>query len=230
MTPSLRLNLLAIVVLCLLVVNALPATANSVSVTGTGHVGGFSVGFDITSAGFTAFESLNGGGQGYISTGTVGVPMKLIWSVDAFPGPELQTTATVGGQFTDLVGGGLVFTSTFTIPASALLSGTFTVPVDVTGYFLAFQDLSLGKGFLTPGPFLGGITFTGTGTATFDILDLGQGSFEIVSASSTFSGTGRAVTPEPTSLLLMATGLAALGLVVRRKRGLSETQDSQLLG
>lgn len=223
MPPSLRMRMLGLVILCFVAAGALPATANSVSVTGTGHGGGFSVGFDITSAGFTAFESLNGGDRGYISIGTVGVPMKIIWSVDAFPGPELQTTATVGGQFTDLVGGGLVFTSTFTIPASALLSGTFTVPVDVTGYFTAFQDLSLGEGFLTPGPFLGGLTFTGTGTATFDILDLGQGSYEIVSASSTFNGTGRAVTPEPTSLLLMGTGLAALGLVARRKPGLSQT-------
>jgi len=229
MPPSLRMSMVGLVILCFVVASALPATATSVSVTGTGHVGGFSTGFDITSAGFTAFESLNGGGQGYITTGTVGVPLTLIWSVGAFPGPELQTTATVGGQFTDLVGGGLVFTSTFTIPASALLSGTFTVPVDVTGYFIALQDLSLGKGYITPGPFIGGLKFTGTGTATFDILDLGQGSYEIVSASSTFSGTGSAVTPEPTSLLLMGTGLVALGLVVRRKRGLSQTQDSQFL-
>jgi len=223
MPPSLRTNMIGLVILCFVAASALPATANSVSVTGTAHVGGFSVGFDITSAGFTAFESSNGGGQGYIDTGTVGVPMKLLWSVDAFPG---LATATVGGQFTDLVGNGLVFTSTFTIPASALISGTFTAPVDVTGNLTAYQDLSLGKGYLTPGPFIGGLKFTGTGTATFDILDLGHGSYEIVSASSTFSGTGSAVTPEPTSLLLMGTGLAALGLVVRRKSALSKAHDA----
>jgi hypothetical protein len=64
------------------------------------------------------------------------------------------------------------------------------------------------------------LLFTGTGTATFNIEDLGGGSIEIRGGFATFSGTGtlQTVVPEPTSLFLIGSGLVGLAGIVRRKR------------
>ena len=227
MIPSLRISRFGLVILCLVFAATVPATANSVSVSGTSLVGNDFSDFNVTAGNFTAFGG-SPGGNSSVGLGTFGVPLTLEWGAPAYSGPDFAQV-TVGNQFTDVLSGGLFFTSTFTIPASALLSGTFTAPVNVSGFLSAYQDLTLGQGYWTQGPFMGGVTFTGTGTATFSFSDAGLNLYLIDLASVDFTGTGtvQSVTPEPTSLVLMGTGLAAVALVLRRKRSTFQATNSQ---
>jgi PEP-CTERM motif-containing protein len=222
MSTVLRRSLFpSLLFLSLLLVKPQPAIANAVSVTGTGILGGSnSDGLSLQTAGFTA-RSEAPDGPSVIGDGRVGIPRTFSWEANPFSG-DGQTYVTFGTQFTDVLGGGYVFTSRFTIPASALLTGHFSAPVSVYGRLQAFQDLTLGQGYYTQGPLMATLVFRGSGTATFNIQDTGLGGYNITWASATFSGTGRlTTTPEPASLLLMGTGLAALALLARGKRGLS---------
>lgn len=145
--------------------------------------------------------------------------MTLSWNSFAYPGPGF-TSVNLGNQFTDILTGTITFTGIFTVPASALVTGTFTAPVSVSGQLQAFQDLTLGQGFYTQGPLMATVLFSGTGTATFQIEDIGSPNFQIGFASVNFNNTGTLTTvPEPTSLFLMGTGFAGLsGMVMRRRR------------
>lgn len=108
------------------------------------------------------------------------------WGSFAFPGPGF-TSVKLGNQFTDILTGTIVFTGTFTVPASALFAGTFTAPVDVSGQLQAFQDLTLGQG---QGPLMATLLFSGTGTATFQIEGIGNNNFLFRSANVNFNNTG----------------------------------------
>lgn len=211
----LRRCVLSQAVLCLLL-GTLPARANSVTVVGNGYSGGTSDGLSFTAGVFSAFSAAPDG-PAILGVGAVGVPLTLSWSSLPFPGPGF-TLVNVGNKFTDILTGAILFTGTFTVPASALLTGTFTGPVDVSGQLQAFQDLTLGQGFYTPGPLMATLLFSGTGTATLQLEDNGNNFFVIDFASANFNNTGRlTVVPEPTSLFLMGTGLTGLSVMVRRR-------------
>jgi len=216
----LRGRVLAHAVLCLLLGTALPARANSVTVIGNGYAGGDSDGLSLTAGIFSAFSAAPDG-RTFLGGGGVGVPLTLSWDSLAFPGPGF-TSVNLGSQFTDILTGGIAFTGTFTVPASALVTGTFTAPVDVSGQLQAFQDLTLGQGGYTQGPLMATLVFSGTGTATFQIESFGAtNSFLIGFTNVNFNNTGTLTpVPEPTSLFLMSTGFAGLSvMVMRRRRG-----------
>jgi hypothetical protein len=213
----LRHRALAPAVLCLLLGAALPARANSVTVTGNGYAGNDSDGLSLTAGKFSAFSAAPGG-QTSLGGGTVGVPITLSWDSFAFPGPGF-TSVNLGNQSTDILIGTITFTGTFTVPASALFTGTFTAPVDVSGQLQAFQDLTMGQGFYTQGPLMATLLFSGTGTATFQIESIGNNNFQIGFTNVNFNNTGTlTAVPEPTSLFLMGTGFAGLSVMVRRRR------------
>jgi hypothetical protein len=150
-----------------------------------------------------------------------GVPMTFSFNPTAYTGPYSpgSTEVNIGNQFTDILTGGIIFTTgTFTVPASALVTGTFTTAVNVVGQVMAFQDLGGGK----QGALMATLTFAGTGPVTLYLQDVGENQFVIIQAVGEFkniSGT-LTVVPEPATLLLIGTGLVALGAVAGRERGL----------
>jgi hypothetical protein len=60
-------------------------------------------------------------------------------------------------------GTGILFTGSFTVPVSALAKGTFTAPISFTSQLLAYQDLTFGQGYMTPGPLMASLVSNGTG-------------------------------------------------------------------
>jgi hypothetical protein len=125
----------------------------------------------------------------------------------------------IGSKFTDILGGtGILFTGSFTVPFSALATGTFTDPISFTSQLLAYQDLTLGQGFVTPGPLMASLVSNGTGMGTFQLTDIGNGQFIIPFASFDFKGTGNlTIVPEPGSLFLLGTGLVGFGTICWRR-------------
>lgn len=118
--------------------------------------------------------------------------------------------------------GGLTFTGTFIVPASALTTGTFTTAMSVVGDFQAFQQINLPDGTFQQGPQLGTVHFQGQANVTFTIASTGGNQFMFQDATATFTGTGTetTLTPEPASLLLVGTGLSALALKLKKRRKL----------
>lgn len=216
MSAYVRPYTFGLVVLCLLLSVSLPASANSVSVTGFGYQGNTTDGLGVNTGLFSAFSAAPDG-PGILGFGMVGVPMTLSFSPFAFPGPG-YTEVSIGKQFTDILMGGIDFTTgTFTVPASALVTGIFTVPVSVLGQVMAFRDLGGG----VKGPLMASLSFAGTGTVTLGLADDGNGAFIIGAAVGNFTNISGNLTvlPEPSSLLLVGTGLLALRTVARRNGG-----------
>lgn len=215
MQAKTRCRVLGLVSFCVLLAISLPASANSVplTVTGYGYEGGTADGLGMTAGIFSASSALPDG-PSEIGGGTVGVPMSLSFSAAAYPGPGPGfTEVNIGNLFTDNLSGGIVFTGTFTVPASALMTGKFTAPVNVSGEVQAYKDVPIGRG-----PLMATLLFSGKGTATFDIEPNGEGTFIIIDGYVNFRDKGTlTTTPEPGSLFLVGTGLAGLALCLKRR-------------
>lgn len=209
---------------------SLPAGADSIelSVTGFGYLGANSEGLSVGSGKYFSMYSAAPDGPAWLDRGVVGQPMSLTIIPTAYSG--FGTDVRIGGSVTDILQGSIAIDSTFTVPASALYTGSFTAPVTVVGTLQAFTDLTYGTGIITRGPLLGTFDFFGKGTGYFHIQNEGEGDFLIFEENATFSGTGTLntsvqVTPEPTSLIFVGTGLAGVGLSLRlRGRSHSTTR------
>jgi hypothetical protein len=117
---------------------------------------------------------------------------------------------TFGNQSTDMVMGGLIFSGTFTVPVQPNGTGsTVTFPVTMIGNGIAYQDLSG-----TKGPQIFDLAFSGSGTVTVQGAFV-NGQYYVDSGAASFNGTATVV-PEPSSVLLLGTGLA--GIVGMRRK------------
>jgi hypothetical protein len=119
-----------------------------------------------------------------------------------------------GNQSTDLVLGAILFSGTFAAPVVANnASFSVTFPVSMIGNVTAFQDL----GFGTKGPWLFALAFKGSGNMTLTGGAL-NGKDYVTGAFASFTGTATTTVPEPSSFLLLGSGLAGL-LKMRHKLG-----------
>ena len=213
-----RRPLCALILFCSLACVSLPARANSVPVSGTAYGGNDSNGLTVNAGNNVSIFSASPIGDSMVGGGTAGVPMTLSFWVLPWSGAG-YAYVTVGNQVTDIVyGAGILFTGTFTVPLSAIAKGIFNAPIKMSGELAAYQDLTFGQYYYTPGPLMANLVFNGTGIAALDLNDIGNGQFIIPYATFTFKGKGDlTVVPEPGSLFLMGTGLVGLGIMFRRK-------------
>jgi len=107
------------------------------------------------------------------------------------------------------------------VTGSAFYSGgnTLTMSFTVSGTIYGFQLVGCDiYGDCSLGPQVFVLNISGIGTETLTINDLSGTPSDITGLSGTFSGTATPITttPEPGSMILMATGLA--GVWVKRRR------------
>lgn len=159
-------------------------------------------------------------GTGVISVSNTGITANSVLNSVGKPdnGDNLGTVSFATGALISgtLLGGGnfSAIGSSFvvTTPSSALFSGSFVGPITWTPTNTRWNIYTL-RGTVT-GMLFNGRTATGTTAQSFTLTP--GGDFILNGGNTHLSG--RLSTPEPTSLILIATGLCGIAGVVRRKK------------
>jgi hypothetical protein len=221
------LYLLPLLTLCLLAseVRADPLVVNSGGV----FAGTVSYAMNLTGPGFSvgANASQPSFGSFAITPGIINVNVGFsAASFTCCSFPNTAGSAVINGTSYNplFLDGGMSFFGSTLITAADLESLTIHIPITASGEVMAFTGIPLGTGTcLDPsqteragycrGPQLFDVTFTGQGMATYNLRSLGGNSYLVQSAGYTFQ-----TTPEPATVVLLITGLAAVAAGVRGRR------------
>ncbi len=209
-------------VLCLLAAACYADRVTTIPITGSTYDGFATTEGDykIQGPGLSLWQA-DPGGPSFIGFCTIGTVCNFSWSpVDPASFCTLCTTFS-GGSFGSTQAQWLEPELVFT--GSAFYSGgnTLTMSFTVSGTVYGFQlvgCLSDGSN-CSQGPQVFALKISGTGTETLTINDFSGTPSEIVGLWGTFSGTATPVTatPEPGSMILMATGLAGVWMKRRTR-------------
>ncbi|MGA7591465.1 MAG: PEP-CTERM sorting domain-containing protein [Candidatus Sulfotelmatobacter sp.] len=193
-------------------------SVNSIAITGTAYDGfaSSSGDFIIHGSGLSLYQS-SPGGPSFIGICNLGSLCNFSFSAagNSYCGYcSLYSSGTFGNAVAELFTGGL----TFSTPA-VVWNGqsVMNLPLTISGQIIGFELLNCNGGYgCTLGPQVFDLKIAGTGTGEFQMAQTGL----ILGVSASYTGTATPVSsvPEPISLLLMSSGIAAIGLA--RKRSL----------
>jgi hypothetical protein len=194
-------------------------SVNSIAITGTAY-DGFATSsgdFIIHGPGLSLIQS-SPGGPSFIGICDLGSLCDFTFSsgnLGAFcTYCSLYSSGTFGNKVAQYFFGGL----TFSTPA-VVWNGqpVMNLPLTISGEITGFELLNCNQGLgCTLGPQVFDLKIAGQGTGAFQMNDAGL----ILGVTASYTGTATSVqtVPEPISLLLMSSGVAAIGLA--RKRSL----------
>jgi hypothetical protein len=194
------------------------AVADTFTFTGSAFLDENNTDFDLSGPSFLIGSSRFGGPSNFFgcTEGTLcTIPQQVIPTIPSFlNGPGENSTGTVGGVKADTLLGALTFSSfSFIADPDAISAPPVTVTGDLMGYVFLPLGCEADFSCTAVGPQVFDLQISGSGTATFS--DSPRAPLVIHGFEFTFSGTATTVTPEPSSLVLLSSGLIGLAAIRR---------------
>lgn len=205
---------------------ATTAMASSIAITGTADKGyARDDNFSISGPGLTLYATApDGPSDVSLSPCPPGITLQCGLVIQANPGfqvPYVYSGGSLNGVSADYLLGSLTFSPAPEFPTTPIPNGSnVSGPVTVSGDIIGVNLTSPGN---NPGPPLFNVMISGTGTLTADTMhgcataSCSPSDVAFTGFDFTFSGTASS-TPEPASVILLATGMLGLGVIELKRR------------